>query len=353
MRRFILSLVLFLFAFPSTSQDFPGGQIAYAQTIDCEPFGSCTSDIKIINPNTSESVIIATGEPNALWGESLSLSPDGRYIAYMTNDRVFHITNIETTQEVGTIEFYQDIYGSINYTWHPTQPLIAFVYKPEIESPYRLFLFGLNTHSWFPLVEDLSIQKWARPRWSPDEDFLLIPVLEGENYSNNTTDLYRIHIASGRYENLTNSPSTVWTADWLSNGQQIVYSTGETRQNQIVILDIETRNKEIIYTHEDALIAGTEWVLDESAILFWMNVPDSPSDFELYILDLATGDVQLVLAVPPYFSGYDLSPDRTAIVYLASEQHEKDVCIVSLITFDEQCLEGEKAHFISYPEWGN
>ena len=82
-----------------------------------------------------------------------------------------------------------------------------------------------------------------------------------------------------------------------------------------------------------------------------MDLSESTNDTEIYILDLATSKLQLVVGIPPYFSGYDLSPDRTALVYLASEEHEKEVCIVSLITFDEHCLEGENAYMISYPGW--
>jgi len=336
---------------PTTAQEFPDGKIAYTRTIECETFGYCSNGIKIIDPNTGESVVIDTGKPNSVGGESLSLSPDSRYIAYMTYD-VFHITDIETSKEVGRIEFYEDIWSAVTYEWHPTKPIIAFVYKPEFDSPYRLFLFDLISHQWHPLAEELPIMKGAHPNWSPDGESVIVPVpVDDENWI--PVDLYHIHIATGQFENLTNHPSTTWGADWFSTGQQIVYSAGETQQNEIVILDVETGHKETIYKREDALIASPQWVLNESAILFWMEIPDSIYNFELYLLDLESYDVQRVIAIPPYFSGYDVSPDRTAIVYLADEDRKKPICIVSLMTFEEQCLEGEFAHFISYPEWGN
>ncbi len=352
MRWFLALSISLILSLSITAQDFPEGRIAYTRTIECETFGYCSNGIKIIDPNTGESFIIDTGKPNSVWGESLSLSPDGRYIAYMTYN-LFHITDVETGKDVGQIEFFYDLLSAVKYEWHPTKPIIAFVYKPEFDSPYRLFLFDLISHEWQLLAEDLSIMKWARPSWSPKGDYLIVPVaVDGENWI--PVDLYLIHIATGQFENLTNHPSTTWTADWLSTGQKIVYSAGETRQNEIVVLDIETGHKETIYKREDALIAGTQWVLNESAILFWMEILNSVENYGVYLLDLETGDVQLALDIPPYFRGYvNLSPDRTAIVYLASEDSKKPICIVSLITFEEHCLEGEFAHYISYVEWEN
>lgn len=360
MRNLLLMLLSLCFiCYPTIAQDFPDGLIAYIPAIECELLVWCTDGIKIINPNTGESKHIQTDDnrENMVNGESLSWSPDQRYMIYLTYD-LAHIMDVTTGEDIGTIEFYFGdslAGGGVWYDWHPTAPLIVFVYQHDFESElsrnYDLFIFDLLEQTWLSIVEDIEHIQPYFVEWSPDGQSILFEA--SATNAHDEKDIYLYDVLSSDVTNLTNAPDFYGHPVFSEEGSKIVYTRIDDQSSQIIIIDTHTFENAMIYEHKNSFIGRADWILDESAILFWMKTEQSDYDIELYLLDLHTNDIDLVTAIPRYFSGYDISPDKTALVYLASEEHEKDVCIVSLITFEETCLEGEKAYMVSYPAWGN
>lgn len=358
-RMIFYGLILLLgTGFIASAQDFPDGLIAYTPDRDCEPYGSCTDGIRIINPNTGEATHIRPeDDSNMVYGETLKFSPDQRYLAYLTYG-LMHIVEVATGEEVGTIEFYypdSPYGGGVWYDWHPTLPLMAFRYQSDFESDiprnYDLFLFNLLDQTWYPIELDLEVIL-SGAEWSPDGTSLLISATTSETKPRLIYDLYSYNIITDTLINLTHDPQTYWGGDWSKDSQRVIYTVDYEEKSQIITVDVNTGQKSVIFEDLDASFDGVRWVLDDTAIIYSRYPPSEGLDYESYLLDLTSGEVTHVLAVPPYFVGYDLSPDKTALVYLASPEHEKDVCIVSLITFEETCLQGEKSHHIAYPEWG-
>ena len=350
MRWIMTIIVMLLWLIPVTAQEFPDGLIAYARTIECEVnLGWCSNGIKIINPNTGESIIF-DAEENYVFGETIKWSPDQRYITYLTNDNFFNLVDLATREEIGKIEFYNN---RVWFYWHPNLPLIAFIYQIDLSEEgyplYQLFVFDVLEQKWFPQLEHMKTTRPFGISWSPDGQSLLFKQSDRDGYG----DIYHLNIITNTVTNLTDHPEQYGFPDWSIDGQKILYAIfdEQTYSSQIAIMNLSTREVNIIYEAKDEFLIGLAWVLGDSAILFSPASPESENDEEFYILDLVSEEVKLVLTVPNYFSGYDLSQDRTAIVYLAAEVPEKDVCIFSLITSEEHCLEGEKAHYISFPAW--
>lgn len=343
--------IAFIFSigvFPNLAQDFSDGLIAYTPYVNCA--GYYANSIIIVDPNTDETVRIESPDVN-IDSESLSWSANQRYLFYFTNDRKFHISDAQTGQEVGTIQFFRDetIWSRLTYDPHPTLPLILFSYISDFESEtptHHLYIFDILKQEWYPLAEDLQYILYSGI-WSPDGKKILVRIRDVIGIRE--SDIVIIDIITQETKNLTNLPQFYGYTDWAKDSQHITYSI----DGDIIILDIETGVADVVYTIEDFRVGGTEWALDDTALLIWTHDTLDDNDLKLYLLDLDTLELKLVLTVPPYFTGFDISPDGTAIVYLASVDHPKDVCILSLTTLEETCLDGEKAHMIAYPAWAN
>lgn len=349
------SSLIFVFVLSSLSilaQEFPDGLIAYAVGIPCEKQISCSDGINILDPNTGEMTHIDTGHDN-VYGETLSWSPNQRYLAYMTYS-VLHIYDVQNDEIVGTIEFeYGDYQGwsGVWYDWHPSLPLMAFIYQYDFTQespPYGLFVFDLTQQEWTPLVTDFYIQPFY-VQWAPDGERILFSAREIQNIGE--SKIYRYEINSQAISPV--SENSAFYAEYSSDGREIVLSSRDNDTHRIEIIDATLGQAEIMFEGDDIFIGKTEWVLNDTQILYWANMAESQNNTEFYLLDVTTREVTLVLAIPPHFSGYDLSPDRSALVYLASKAGPKNVCIFSLVTLENTCLDVEKAHHVAYPVWAN
>jgi len=349
--RWISLIYVVLLVTTTTAQVFPDGLIAYTAHEDCEIY--CINRILIVDPNTGDTNEIVAPGHSFIYGETLDWSAGQRYLMYWTGDFKAHIADAQTGENIGEIEFYQDIGREIRqgvwYDWHPTLPLIAFIYINDFEEEtphYSLHLFDVTTQEWTLLVDDLDILPYFL-QWSPDGKKILFKASDAESYPE--SNIYLYDMMTQDYVNLTTED---WYRhpDWARDSQRITYALA----TEVYIMNTATGQSESIYDFEDLRIGGSEWALDDTALLVWTHdTADDANDLEMYLVNLTDESAELILEVPPYFSGYDISTDGSAVVYLASEDHPKDVCIFDLVTREESCLDGEKAYMVSYPAWGN
>lgn len=349
--RWISLIIVLSLGILTTAQDFPDGLIAYTPHENCENY--CLSRILIVDPNTGDTIEIQAPEHSLIYGESLNWSTGQHYLLYWTGDYKAHIADAQTGENIGELEFFRDenLLNRVSYDWHPSLPLIAFIYISDFETEtphYSLHLFDITTQQWTPLIENDVDLRPSSLQWSPDGEKILFRRNEADRYSE--SDLYIYDVATQNVVNLTNEPVRYGHPDWAQDSQRITY----TLDSRVFVMDIETSESEEIYNFEDIRIGGSEWALDDNALLIWTHdTRDEANNFESYLINLADESAELVLEVPPFFSGYDISPDGTAVVYFSSPTNPKNVCILSLITREESCLDGEKAYMVSYPAWGN
>lgn len=347
MKRFFLVLVLAFSGVGTLMAQEYHGQIAYVELELCATEVACAQKIKIVNLDSGESFYIETGLLNP---ESLRWSPDYQALSYLDLNATIHILEAESYAEVKSISFDASIYGAISYTWSPDSAALAIVHPEKDTRLFHLSLFDMATGELTSLVPHLDIAEYTLPQWSPEGT--AIAVAGPASAQDSEHDIYIIDVAanSAKRLGLTGFSSA---PEWSSDGKLITYRTKAERLNQLVIVDVALKQITTLFEDTQArAISNLHWVLDDSAILYFVFSEGFDSSGVLVSYDIAKGEAQFLYQTPLYWAGYALSPDRTALMFNGGGDTDiRRLCIVSLITAQENCLEGENPYFLGVPAW--
>lgn len=345
-------LLLFLLIFSSLSTLFAQeymGKIAYVEHKLCDTGLACAQNIKIINLDSGESAYVETG---ALDAESIHWSPDYQYLSYIDQNATLHILDAESYSELKSIAFDATIYGAISYTWSPDSSSLAIVHPEKDTQLFYLSLYDIATGELTAIVETLDLAQYTRPQWSPDGSSIAVAGPASAQASEQ--DIYIIDVAANSAQRLGLSGFSS-SPEWSSDGQFIAYTIGQEQPKELVIADVAM--KQIIALFEDTnaiSISNPRWVIDDSAILYFVSAEGFGGGNILVLYDLAKAEAQFLYQTPLYWAGYDLSPDRTALVFNGGgDTEQRLLCIVNLITAAENCLEGENPYFLGSPAWAD
>jgi hypothetical protein len=243
-----------------------------------------------------------------------SISPDGEYVAYLSDEGLFSIdlyladahtgkilrrlTSTATNPHFDALRFV-DSAGS----WSPDGARFAFVATRE----------GLNVIAILD-VASRTVEKEIRvpgagglsnPAWSPDGRFLVISGNAG-----GLSDLYRISLADGAVTRLTGDKYAQLQPTWSPDGKTIAYVTDEGPGTdlqglsygnyRIGFYDVATGARRTIAPFEGAKNINPQYSPDGEEIYFIAD-PDGFSD--VYRLHLATGEIYRVTQVRTGVSG--------------------------------------------------
>lgn len=326
----------------TSAQEFPDGFIAYTPSIACGDH-LCTDGIKIIDLNSGESHKIEA-EPGYVFGAVLSWSADQDYIAYMADDFSVHIVDAETLAEVDILDLSDKVSDSIQFSWHPTLPLITFSYLSEEGGADKLALYDFETSELTPLAEDFEVDGGELPAWSPDGRYMVFSAA-GENFG---IEAFVFDSEQEDYMLIADPFMNFRSPAWSSDNRQLVFVSGDS---QLMLIDMTTYETQPVYEYDGAIIGKADWVLDDQAISFLMDKTGTYRERYIYLLDLESRDLQEVIKLPQDSIGYDFSPDGTALAYKSSGNDGHRICIVDLTSLEETCLDEEQAHNIAYPVW--
>ncbi|MBP9076387.1 MAG: PD40 domain-containing protein [Haliscomenobacter sp.] len=162
---------------------------------------------------------------------SPSLSPNGRYILFLSEKNLFStdiflaeassgkiIKTVASTSRSGDIDFFDFIESS--GTWSPDSRRVAFVGF----SKGRNILIIKDPLTGKTLEEGpiKDLPAFANPSWAPKgEKILLSGLVDGQ------TDLFLYDLRSKQLTRLTNDRYSEIHASWGEDGQQIVFSTDQ------------------------------------------------------------------------------------------------------------------------------
>lgn len=158
----------------------------------------------------------------------VKVSPDGKYLAYVTNEmgqyKVF-LHNLQTgkTKRILKREKKIDRINDYSYpllTWHPTGEILTMIteWKGELLMTYYTLANGKRD-----IVKMVNFEKILDLAYSPDGKKIAI-----SGVNKGQSDIYVFHIAGSNVEQITNDLHDDLHPRFLKNGTKIIFSSNRT-----------------------------------------------------------------------------------------------------------------------------
>lgn len=285
-----------------------------------------------------------------------SLSPNGEYIAFMSQKDVFTIDlyiaetatgkiikRLESRDQEQRVDDYDYIESS--GSWSPDNKKFAFVTFTKGRNQLMILDVGKNIS--VRQVKIPGVPSLTDPAWSPDgKEILFSGLVNGQN------DLYVYNLETGATQQLTEDIYTEIQPSWSSDGSKIVFVTDYLKAPQrevaidknynIAILDYETRVKENIDIFVGADNLNPLFSTDNQSIYFLSNVDGFRNMYRVSLIDGSvyklTNFVTGISGITQYSPAVSISRETGKIaynyytnnnynIYLADEQEFRETSI--------------------------
>ncbi len=248
------------------------------------------------------------------------LSPDGRYVAYLSELDLFGIDlfladaetgEVLTKLESATTDPHLDALRFIESagTWSPDGRQFAYVVFAGGDNEIALLDVGRRDVVRRLAVEGIGAIK--DPAWSPDGTRIAFAGVKG-----GITDLYVVELATGAVTQLTNDRFSDLQPAWSPDGTRLAFATDRGAGTdfvrltfspmQLALYDLEAGTIETLSVFAGAKHINPAWAPDGESVYF---ISDRGGFNDVYRLDVASGQAFQVTNLATGVSGIaDLSP---------------------------------------------
>jgi Tol biopolymer transport system component len=249
-----------------------------------------------------------------------SISPDGRYVAFLSDEGLFSIdlfiadattgakikrlTSTATDPHLDALRFV-DSAGS----WSPKGDFFAFIITRQGRN--EIAILSVEDRRIIRSLRVPGAGSLSTPAWSPDGKTIVV-----SGSVAGASDIYSVELSDGGTSRLTDDKYAQLAPTWSPDGKTIAYVTDEGPETdlsglkygnlRIGLLDVQTSEHRTIAPFPSANNVNPEYGPD-GRDLFFISNPDGFND--IYRLHLASGEIFRVTRVRTGVTGItDVSP---------------------------------------------
>lgn len=265
-----------------------------------------------------------------------SLSPDGRWVAFLSERDLFNINLFVADAETGEVVADLSDAGTTPHfdnlrflesagSWSPDGERLAFITFAEGDNELAIWNVESDEIETSIAIEDVPAMR--NPSWSPDGERIAFSGIQG-----GLSDLYVLDLDTREVEQLTNDRYAYLKPSWSPDGEELVFTTDRgvtdmetldtSTDMQIGRIDLASNDVTLHAPFEGAQHHNPEFTPDGQSIYFLAN-PDGFRDLyrweldddEMYrVTDLKTG-VSGITPLAPALSVADQSGDLMFSVF--------------------------------------
>lgn len=252
-----------------------------------------------------------------------AISPDGRYVAFLSERELFGIDLFLADAHTGEVirklvsaatDPHFDALRFINSAgaWSPEGDQLAFIVFQEGEN--RIALLDVKSRRIKKRLKVDGAGTISNMSWSPDGSHIAFAGMKG-----GVSNLYIIDIKTTKVNKITHDKYTVLHPVWSPDGNKIAFVTERTEKTdfdkltydkkQLAVYHIEDGSIEVLNVFRNTLHTNPQFSPDGSKLYFIAN-PDGFSN--IYRMDISTGDIEQVTNILTGITGITpLSPALT------------------------------------------
>jgi len=329
-----------------------GGQVglesAYAELFGISPdslteeWGQATRDAYLplmegrTSPDSAGQKVLSPETNGGNINISPALSPDGRYVAFISEQELFsfnlYVADAETGETIAELDqagstghFNALRFLSSSGTWSPDGRRLAFVSFEDGDNQITIWNVVTEKIERSFSVENVTAMK--NPAWSPDGSKLAFTGRDG-----GISDLYILDLETESVRQLTDDRYADLQPTWAPNGETIAFTTdragtdfetlNSSSNMDLGLIDVETGEITMREPFGDALHHNPQFSPDGQSLYF---VSDQDGFKDVYRMELSSGDryrvthlktgVSGITALSPAFSVAQQNGDMMLSVY--------------------------------------
>ena len=252
------------------------------------------------------------------------LSPDGRYVAFLSERDIFNINLFVADAQTGeviedleatSVDSHVDALRFISSagTWSPDSRRLAFV--TFVQGDNEISVWNVETEEIEQRISVEGVTAISNPAWSPDGRYLAFSGLDG-----GISDLYVLDLETRQVRQLTNDRYADLQPSWSPDGETLAFVTdrgpnGTNFENltyakpRLGIIDVATTQIDVIRPFGEALHHNPVFSPDGEDLYF---ISDQDGFKDVYRVNLNTGNLFRVTRIATGVSGItEMSPALT------------------------------------------
>ena len=273
------------------------------------------------HPDSAGTPILSEERSGGALNLSPAVSPDGKYIAYLSEKDLFNINlfiadaqtgkTIRKLQATNTNPHFDNIrFINSAGSWSPDGKKFAFI--TFVQGDNEISIWDLNSGSIERRISVDGVNALSNPAWSPDGQSIAFSGIDG-----GISDLYVIDLENGQVRQITSDRFADLQPAWSPDGQSVVvvtdrgtdgtnFETLEYAETRFSMINLQTGVHTLLRPFENGKHISPQFSPDGQSLYF---ISDRDGFSDIYRYDLREKDIYRVTGLKTGVSGITaLSP---------------------------------------------